>query len=44
MERGLLQHEIVWIGAGSTSHMAGLPPAELQRLAGAAAGDIAAPG
>jgi prolyl-tRNA editing enzyme YbaK/EbsC (Cys-tRNA(Pro) deacylase) len=42
MERGLLGHEIVWIGAGSTSHMAGLPPAELQRLAGAAAGDIVA--
>ncbi len=44
MERGLLGHEVVWIGAGSTSHMAGLPPAELQRLAGAAAGDIVAPG
>ena len=44
MERGLLGHEVVWIGAGSTSHMAGLPPAELQRLAGAAAGDILAPG
>jgi prolyl-tRNA editing enzyme YbaK/EbsC (Cys-tRNA(Pro) deacylase) len=44
MERGLLGHEIVWIGAGSTSHMAGLPPAELLRLAGAAAGDIVAPG
>ena len=44
MERGLLGHEIVWIGAGSTSHMAGLPPAELQRLAGAAAGDITTPG
>ena len=44
MENGLLRHDIVWIGAGSTSHMAGLPPAELQRLAGAAAGDIVAPG
>ena len=44
MERGLLGHEIVWIGAGSTSHMAGLPPAELQRLAGAAPGDITTPG
>jgi prolyl-tRNA editing enzyme YbaK/EbsC (Cys-tRNA(Pro) deacylase) len=44
MERGLLGHEVVWIGAGSTSHMAGLPPAELQRLAGAAAGDIVVPG
>jgi prolyl-tRNA editing enzyme YbaK/EbsC (Cys-tRNA(Pro) deacylase) len=44
VDRGLLRHEVVWIGAGSTSHMAGLPPAELQRLAGAAVGDIAAPG
>ena len=44
MERELLRHEIVWIGAGSTSHMAGLPPAELQRLAGAALGDVAGPG
>ena len=42
MERGLLRHQIVWIGAGSTSHMAGLPPTELQRLAGAADGDIVA--
>jgi prolyl-tRNA editing enzyme YbaK/EbsC (Cys-tRNA(Pro) deacylase) len=42
MDRGLLHHDIVWIGAGSTSHMAGLPPAELQRLAGAAPEDIVA--
>jgi prolyl-tRNA editing enzyme YbaK/EbsC (Cys-tRNA(Pro) deacylase) len=42
MEGELLRHQIVWIGAGSTSHMAGLPPLELQRLAGAATGEIAA--
>jgi prolyl-tRNA editing enzyme YbaK/EbsC (Cys-tRNA(Pro) deacylase) len=42
IEGELLRHEIVWIGAGSTSHMAGLPPLELQRLAGAVAGEIAA--
>jgi prolyl-tRNA editing enzyme YbaK/EbsC (Cys-tRNA(Pro) deacylase) len=33
MERSLLVHDVVWIGAGSPSHMAGLPPAELARLA-----------
>jgi prolyl-tRNA editing enzyme YbaK/EbsC (Cys-tRNA(Pro) deacylase) len=44
IERELLRHQIVWIGAGTTSHMAGLPPAELQRLAGAAVGDIVARG
>jgi len=44
IERGLLRHQVVWIGAGSTSHMAALPPAELQRLAGAVVGDIVAPG
>jgi prolyl-tRNA editing enzyme YbaK/EbsC (Cys-tRNA(Pro) deacylase) len=42
IEGELLRHQIVWIGAGSTSHMAGLPPLELQRLAGAVAGEIAA--
>jgi len=44
LERGLLRHSVVWIGAGSTSHMAELSPAELQRLAGAVVGDIVAPG
>jgi len=37
MDRGLLGHEVVWIGAGSASHMASLPPPELQRLSGASA-------
>lgn len=33
IDRTLLAHELVWIGAGSSSHMAGLAPAELVRLA-----------
>jgi prolyl-tRNA editing enzyme YbaK/EbsC (Cys-tRNA(Pro) deacylase) len=44
MDRSLLQHEVVWIGAGSPSHMAALPPQELQRLAGADVFDLAAHG
>jgi Cys-tRNA(Pro) deacylase len=33
IERTLLAHERVWIGAGSERHMAGLAPADLVRLA-----------
>ena len=40
MDRGLLGHAVVWIGAGSPSHMASLPPVDLQRLAGARVVDI----
>jgi prolyl-tRNA editing enzyme YbaK/EbsC (Cys-tRNA(Pro) deacylase) len=32
LERTLLAHEIVWVGAGSARHMAGLEPGELVRL------------
>jgi prolyl-tRNA editing enzyme YbaK/EbsC (Cys-tRNA(Pro) deacylase) len=35
VERELLLQEVVWIGAGSTRHMAGLAPIDLMRLAGA---------
>jgi prolyl-tRNA editing enzyme YbaK/EbsC (Cys-tRNA(Pro) deacylase) len=35
LERELLLQETVWIGAGSTRHMAGLTPMDLLRLAGA---------
>jgi len=42
LERTVLQHKRVWVGAGSPSHMAGLAPAELQRLTGARAADLAA--
>ncbi len=41
MDRALLGHPVLWIGAGSPSHMASLPPPELQRLAGANVLDIA---
>jgi Cys-tRNA(Pro) deacylase len=35
IDRSLLAHGIVWIGAGTHAHMASLPPADLARLAGA---------
>ena len=33
VERTLLARDVVWVGAGSTRHMAGLAPTELVRLA-----------
>jgi prolyl-tRNA editing enzyme YbaK/EbsC (Cys-tRNA(Pro) deacylase) len=33
IERALLGHEVVWIGAGSGRHMAALSPSDLARLA-----------
>jgi prolyl-tRNA editing enzyme YbaK/EbsC (Cys-tRNA(Pro) deacylase) len=41
MDRSLLRHELVWVGAGSPSHMAGLAPQDLVRVAGAEIGDLA---
>jgi Cys-tRNA(Pro) deacylase len=35
LDPSLLAHEVVWIGAGSTTHMAALAPADLARLADA---------
>jgi prolyl-tRNA editing enzyme YbaK/EbsC (Cys-tRNA(Pro) deacylase) len=43
LERTLLQHDRVWIGAGTPSHMAGLAPAELQRISGAQTADLVGP-
>ena len=40
VDRSLLQHELVWCGAGTDRHMAGLAPAELVRLARARAFDV----
>ena len=40
IERTLLAREIVWIGAGSTHHMAGLAPRELVRVARATPVDV----
>jgi len=42
MERTLLQHMVVWIGAGSPAHMAALSPVDLQRLARARPADLVA--
>jgi len=33
VDRGLLRHDRLWIGAGSTRHMAALAPSDLVRLA-----------
>jgi Cys-tRNA(Pro) deacylase len=35
MDSSFLQHQVVWIGAGTALHMAALPPAELLRLSAA---------
>ena len=36
----LLGHELVWIGAGSSRHMAGLAPADLFRMTKARSADV----
>jgi prolyl-tRNA editing enzyme YbaK/EbsC (Cys-tRNA(Pro) deacylase) len=40
MERTLLAHSVVWVGAGSERHMAALAPGELMRLARARPMDV----
>lgn len=40
IDRGLLAHDVVWIGAGSRRHMAALAPSDLVRLARARAVDV----
>jgi prolyl-tRNA editing enzyme YbaK/EbsC (Cys-tRNA(Pro) deacylase) len=42
VERTLLVHELVWVGAGSPRHMAGLAPVDLLRVASAAPADLTA--
>ncbi len=42
IDRLLLLHEHVWVGAGSTTHLARLAPTELVRLSRAVALDLAA--
>jgi prolyl-tRNA editing enzyme YbaK/EbsC (Cys-tRNA(Pro) deacylase) len=44
IDRTLLQHGVVWIGAGTHAHMACLAPGDLQRLAGARTADLVAAG
>jgi prolyl-tRNA editing enzyme YbaK/EbsC (Cys-tRNA(Pro) deacylase) len=41
MDTSLLQHELVWVGAGSPSHMAGIAPQDLVRVARAEIRDLA---
>ena len=43
LDRGLLGHKRVWVGAGSPNHMAALAPADLVRLARAQAMDAVEP-
>jgi len=40
MERSLLQHPLVWVGAGSSRHLVGIAPVELGRLARAKPMDV----
>ncbi len=40
LARELLAHDLVWIGAGSERHMAGLSPLDLARLTQARAADL----
>lgn len=44
MDRSFFRFDVVWIGAGSESHMASIGPAELQRLAGATTFDLTSRG
>jgi prolyl-tRNA editing enzyme YbaK/EbsC (Cys-tRNA(Pro) deacylase) len=39
IDRSLLVHELVWVGAGSERHMAALAPSDLLRLSHARAVD-----
>jgi prolyl-tRNA editing enzyme YbaK/EbsC (Cys-tRNA(Pro) deacylase) len=43
LEMTILQHAVVWVGAGSPRHMAGVAPEELQRLARARTADLVGP-
>jgi prolyl-tRNA editing enzyme YbaK/EbsC (Cys-tRNA(Pro) deacylase) len=40
IERSLLGESLLWVGAGSTRHMAGLPPTELVRVSRAQPVDV----
>lgn len=40
MDRSFLQHQVVWIGAGTERHLAAIPPLELARLTRAGAIDL----
>lgn len=40
IDRDLLQHELVWTGAGSPRHVVGIPPLDAVRLTNAEVADI----
>lgn len=40
MERELLRHDLVWVGAGSPRHLVGIAPSELARVARARPMDV----
>ncbi len=40
LERTLLRHPLVWVGAGAPKHLVGLSPAELGRLSRARPADV----
>jgi hypothetical protein len=40
IDNNLLVDGLLWVGAGSTRHMAGLPAAELRRVARAEPADV----
>jgi prolyl-tRNA editing enzyme YbaK/EbsC (Cys-tRNA(Pro) deacylase) len=44
VDRTLLSHDVVWVGAGSPRHLAALAPTELVRLARATPADVVAEG
>jgi prolyl-tRNA editing enzyme YbaK/EbsC (Cys-tRNA(Pro) deacylase) len=44
IDRSLFAHQLVWVGAGTETHMAALQPGELQRLTRATSFDSAPPG
>jgi prolyl-tRNA editing enzyme YbaK/EbsC (Cys-tRNA(Pro) deacylase) len=44
MDRSFFVHDVVWIGAGSESHMASIAPPELLRLSGARPVDLVSHG
>jgi prolyl-tRNA editing enzyme YbaK/EbsC (Cys-tRNA(Pro) deacylase) len=44
MDRSFFGFELVWVGAGTASHMAAIGPPELQRLSGASSVDLTSRG
>jgi Cys-tRNA(Pro) deacylase len=40
LERELLQHDVVWVGAGSSRHMVGIAPGDVVRLTQADVADL----